>query len=286
MGIPESQLAAWSRQGATTGSAETYKSITNAFASHQWPSGMSYDAYLQGSYPNATNIRGNSDVDLAVQTDSVYYHNLTVEDRTCVGWSPGAFGWQDFRVEVVRALEAYYQPRMVDSSGNKCIRVLPSGNRLPVDVVPCVEYRRYHNDAVAARGMTFWTKSGIQVVNYPKLHLANGAAKNQRASSRFKPAVRMFKNARDQLNGSAAVYPSYFLECLLYNVPDSCFASSLAKTFEGALRFLCERRDSNKLQEFVTVSGQHYLFGSSMVQSNESEARELINSLVGLWNNW
>jgi hypothetical protein len=285
MAIPESQLATWSHPGATVGSAETHKSLRSALASHDWPSGMAYEAYLQGSYANASNIRGNSDVDLVVETDSVYYSNLREEDKPRVGWTPGRFNWHDFRREVLKALQSHYDAH-VDGSGNKCIRVNPAGNRLAADVVPCVQYQRYKGTVVEARGMTFWTHGGLQIINYPKLHLSNGAAKNERTSGRYKPAIRMFKNAREQLGEPTKSYPSYFLECLIYNVPDNCFQPSFAETLECALRYLCEKRDSNTLSDFVTQSGQHWLFGSAVWQSNDAQARALVNDLVVLWNDW
>ena len=86
MSIPESQLKVWCNQGATVTSANTHASIRIALAAHTWPAGMPYNAYLQGSYPNYTNIRGNSDVDLVVETNGVYYENLSDADRRTFAW--------------------------------------------------------------------------------------------------------------------------------------------------------------------------------------------------------
>jgi hypothetical protein len=55
MPIPESQLKAWSNQGATDGSVKTYASIKAALDTYEWPEGMCPEIYLQGSYPNTTN---------------------------------------------------------------------------------------------------------------------------------------------------------------------------------------------------------------------------------------
>lgn len=67
MPISESQLFAWTTPGALSGSATTHTSIKAALDAHSWPDRMSFETYLQGSYGNHTNIRGNSDVDLVVQ---------------------------------------------------------------------------------------------------------------------------------------------------------------------------------------------------------------------------
>src|SRR2546426_2137955 len=172
MAIPEQQLERWSHQGAIAASSQTHNSIRGALDNYTWPSGMRYDAYLQGSYPNATNIRGDSDVDLVVETDSVFYSNLTDDEKRRLGLETGRFTWSEFREHVVRALQSYFGTHRVDATGNKCIKVRPTDNTLAADVIPCVEYRRYNNLQVVAQGMTFWTRNtNTQVINYPKIHI-------------------------------------------------------------------------------------------------------------------
>lgn len=290
MAIPEKQLTTWSNQGAMKASADTHKSIRIALEKHSWPPGMKYEAYLQGSYPNATNIRGNSDVDLVVETDSVFYSNLTEDEKAKLSLTKGKFSWSDFRAEVLKALQDYYESKIVDDSPDKCIRILPTENRLSADVIPCVEYRRYKDLNVIGTGMTFWTKkANTQIINYPKTHLKNGATKNQNVSQWYKPSVRMLKNARERFEGNGnggEKYPSYFLECLFYNVPNSCYGKSYSETYMSVANHLIEKRDSNSLSEFVTQSGLQWLFGDGIHQWNEPDARAFIDDLVELWNQW
>ncbi|MBW4626925.1 MAG: hypothetical protein KME49_15835 [Brasilonema octagenarum HA4186-MV1] len=61
MAISESQLQTWSNQGATVSAQQTHTSIRNALSNYQWISSVRYDAYLQGSYRNSTNVRGDSE---------------------------------------------------------------------------------------------------------------------------------------------------------------------------------------------------------------------------------
>lgn len=163
MAIPEQQLSSWSRLGAQQGSASTYNSIKLALERHQWPFGMDHHVYLQGSYPNDTNIRGNSDVDVVVESQNVFYHNVPDDLREKYGLTHyGSYTWSQFRAEVRRALANYYGSTRV-GDGSKCIKVAGSGNRLNADVVPCNTYREYDNHGSYANGITFWTRS-IQVV--------------------------------------------------------------------------------------------------------------------------
>ena len=238
--------------------------------------------YLQGSYPNQTNIRGDSDVDVVVETGSVFYSNLTESERRTAGMVPGAFNWFEFRDEVKKALTNHYGSGDV-TQGNKCIKVKGGGNRLDADVVPCTEYRNYQYGNVTATGITFWTRSYIQVVNYPKLHLENGSAKSQSCLQNYKPNIRVFKNARNRANND---FPSYFLECLLYNVPNNYFGNSHNETVFGALRYLNAAKNDNSMETFRCQNEQQAIFGAEEHQIDISAGKSLIDALVALWGSW
>ena len=72
-------------------------------------------------------------------------------------------------------------------------------------------------------------------VSYPQQHNSKGPRKERSTSGRYKRATRMFKAARDHLVDSNALAkgtaPSYFVECLLYNVPNGLFRSILGETY-------------------------------------------------------
>jgi hypothetical protein len=289
MPIPETQLETWSHQGATAGSENTHQSIRVAFKEHAWPPGMTYKAYLQGSYPNATNIRGNSDVDLVIESSAVFYSNLTDAEKQAKALQPGAFSWSNFRDEVERALVAYYGRASVQP-GNKSIKLIAGAGRLPADVIPAVEYREYHNGSISATGLTFWARhTNEQIINFPKLHLTNGAQKNLplRANGRYKPAIRMLKNAREIIiSGDAKLrkrYPSYFLECLAYNAADSSFSGSFQEIYTAVVDELNAALLSRS-NEFICQNEQRLLFGTASTQWHVENARAFINELVKLWN--
>ena len=77
MPIPESQLETWSHQGAVTTAKQTHESIRKALDPYIWPTGVKYEVYLQGSYKNTTNIRGDSDVDVVAQLNSTFQRDLS-----------------------------------------------------------------------------------------------------------------------------------------------------------------------------------------------------------------
>ena len=281
MTIPETQLVAWSRIGAQQGSARTYGSIQSALADHNWPPGMDHDVYLQGSYPNHTNIRGDSDVDVVVETPNVFYHNVPEHLRAQYGLTHAAtYSWTDFKTQVRSALVRRFGPAVKD--GNKCVKVRGDGHRLNADVVPCTAYRHYHN-ATYTKGITFWTRDGIQIINFPKAHLENGSQKNRACTDRYKPTVRVFKNAR---NAAENDFPSYFLECLLYNVPNGYFLDRFDATFPSVLKFLLAADQKGEMGQFLCQNKVQTIFGVGPHQTNLESARILLRRLTYLWNNW
>lgn len=300
MAIPDQQLEIWSRQGAVQTAKATHQGIRNALASYRgWPAGVSYDVYLQGSYANSTNIRADSDVDVVVQCNSIYHPDvaeLRGADLLRFNAQRGhtVYEWLDFRRDVLRALRSHYG-NLVVREGRHSLKLRRSASHLPADVVPAILYRRFHSFGLlgdlfgpnSTEGMTFWVPAEHrQVINYPKLHLEKGVAKNGAwaTGGHYKPAVRMFKNARTHLVGQGLfpghTAPSYFLECLLHNVPDDYYRGGRQQVFQRVVQWL----SSADLSGFRSQNGVVLLFGRSPQQWTLRSARQLINSLIRLWN--
>lgn len=295
MSIPESQLDTWTNQGSITNSASTHTVLRNALSRNTWSKEMCYDDYLQGSYANTTNIRGESDVDIVIESTSIFYHNIdNPTDEQTLGFYPGSHNLDDFRNEVIDALVSYYGSSYVDTSSANSIKILPSetNNRLYADVVVCASYRYYYERQLRAEGITFWNRKNYnQIINYPKLHKDNGATKNSNASYNYKKAVRMFKNARRYIiNGDEELrkkFPSYFVESLFYNVPNGKFyGSSWRQIFINILVYLMEAFEKDTVEKFVTPSEMHYLIGNHSVQWSKENAQEFITRLDSLWENY
>ena len=281
MAIPESQLETWAKQGAITTAKTTADSIKNALNSYG-PKGVDFEVYLQGSYKNSTNIRGDSDVDVVAQLNSTFYSNLSEEQKRILGLTPASYGWSDFRSDVLKALKSYYEQSQI-SEGNKSIKIKANNGRLPADVVVCCQYRRYRtvDSYDYVEGMTFWTTNdNRQVINYPKVHYDNGVSKHKNSNQWYKPVVRLFKNSRGSISGD--IIPSYFLECMLYNVPSSNFDTSYQDTFCNVVNWL----NKANLAEFVCQNGQLKLFGPTPEQWSTNEAESFIQNIISLWNNW
>ena len=282
MAIPESQLETWSHQGAITTAKATADSIKNALnVYNNWPEVIDFEVYLQGSYKNDTNIRSDSDVDVVAQLNSTFYSNLLEEQKRLLGLSPASYRWSDFRVDAIRALKNYYGQSFI-TEGNKSLKVKANNGRLPADIVVCAQYREYKsiNNYDYVKGMCFWSRNdNRQIINYPKVHYDNGVSKHQNSNEWYKPSVRLFKNSRGYISGDLT--PSYFLECMLYNVPNSKFGTNYQNTFCNVVNWLNE----TNLDDFVCQNGQLKLFGLTPEQWDTNQAKRFIKNLISLWNN-
>ncbi len=291
MPIPESQLSTWSNLGAQDASRLTHEQIRSALDAYSWPNDVKFDSYLQGSYRNSTNIRGDSDVDLVAELSSTFYYDLdslSEPTKSIVQRSitPSQYSWQLFRRHVIEALENYFGSWYVHP-GNKAVKLQADPPRLAADVVVCASHRKYTAQYSWIYGIQFWTqREGRAIVNYPKLHYDNGVTKNDAASGRFKRTVRMFKNARNYLEMKGRIddslAPSYFIECLIYNASNWRFDSSLQSTYESIVNWII----TSELNGLLCQNHQQYLFGSSPEQWSVTDAKALGRELQYLWNNW
>lgn len=114
MAIPETQLETWSHQGSVTQSSTTYNTIKNTLESTSSSyAGRNYSVFLQGSYGNDTNIHSESDVDIVIQLNSCFYHDLELlpEDQKLAfksAFSDANYGHSDFKKDVLAFLTEKY----------------------------------------------------------------------------------------------------------------------------------------------------------------------------------
>lgn len=297
MSIPEFQLITWTHQGAIGKSRDTHESIRTALDSHAWPAGVRFDVYLQGSYKNDTNIRADSDVDVVVQLSSWFKPDTSLlsawEAYLCnTAFTTATYGMDEFREEVLKALRSYYGLLAV-SQGRKAIQLVGTSYWLPAHVVVCAQYLRYTRflsqaDQDYLEGIAFYVPAEARwVINYPKHHYENGVYKNARTAGSYKPTMRLFKNARKYLVNNFKITddlaPSYFLECLLHNVPDACFGTNYQETYCAVLGWLQGAHAAGMYPSFLCQNGIVHLFGASDAQWSVDMAIALVWKLASLW---
>ncbi len=305
MAIPERQLQTWSNQGAVQSSAATHKSIEDCIKKVNWNEDVHYVTYLQGSYPNYTNIYGNSDVDLVVEFCSIFSKDLSALSESAKqlfdsNYADAKYSLEAFKKSVVEQLKLCYRDDKV-TIGNKSIIISGDGSsRLDCDVVVCNPYRKYisysSNTDNYIEGIIFKTEHDIPkktVINYPKIHLKNGSIKNrnENTSGNFKPAVRVLKNIKAAMvnNGyiTKELAPSYFLECLVYNSDNSNFRKNNFSDIAVSIINQFHRDNTNgAMADYLVQNEQRKLFGTGDQQWNLANATTFVTQLIKFWNEY
>lgn len=297
MAIPDTQLETWAKQGSITQSSTTYATIKNALESTDAGyAGKDYKVFLQGSYCNDTNIWAESDVDVVMRLDSTFQYDITGLSETERTLFNAAFAgaanytYSTFKDDVTKRLKAKFGDDV--KPGTKAVKVKANGSRRNADVVVALEFRRYQSFFSFANqryltGICFYTPSWDKIVNFPKQHSDNCTIKHQATKSFFKPMVRILKNARvklanDGMIAKLGVAPSYFLEGLMYNVPNHLFTGSYQDAIVGAFNWIVAQ-DRGK---FITANEQFPLLGDSAVTWPAADCDAFLNAFTKLWNNW
>ena len=280
MPIPESTLSRWSHHQAATAFIEAHVPIREALDAHQGLAQFKYEVLLQGSYKNDTNLGGDSDVDVVVRLSSKLKPRvvaLSGEQLQEDGSHKFALErWQAFREQAMKAMRARFGKAV--KSGRKSIKVPKGEIPADADLVVTLSHKE---------GIGFYLPDERRwVVSYPQQHHQRGSKKELAANNRFKRTIRMFKAARNQLVDKGVLTkddaPSYFIECLLYNIPDHLFEQKLAPTYLDTLTWLKTAR----LKDFQCQNGQLPLFGRQREQWTVAKAQAFVEATQALWDTW
>ena len=291
LAVSEDQLTTWSHQGAVDRSKKTYASVKYALSLSSSLAARNIEVFLQGSYGNDTNIRADSDVDVVVMLKDAWWRDISdlspVEQSIYKeAFSDATYGFKDFREDVLVALRSYYGPGMVEE-GENSLKVKAASGRLGADVIVCLQYRKYRffwarevQDFI--EGIAFQRKDGRLIINYPKLHSEGCTEKNKATAGWFKPTVRVFKNMRTRLVAAGKLRPdcapSYFIENLVHNAPDSAFGTSFQSTVLSVASALMKSHSSG----MVCANGQTQLLGDRPEQWSLPNCQQFLVAVASL----
>jgi hypothetical protein len=292
--ITERQLETWASQGPTAQFTDTYNGIRNNLVDNGSPYPVANtDIFLQGSYKNNTNVYGDSDVDIVLFYSGAFYKDLSrlsPEDRQAYGYANAkvaSYGYADLKRDATAYITRLYNGVSV---GKKALHI-PGNNsgRRNADVLIAFEFRRYHEfkswqSQRYDEGVSFFLADGSMIENFPKLHSMNCTAKHQNTKSYFKSMVRIFKNMRNTMTErgliSDGLAPSYFIECMLYNVPDDKFGGTYQQTWINCFNYIVTA-DPKK---FVCANYMHWLIRDGSPTSwAPSNFNNFLAALKGFW---
>ena len=244
------------------------------------------EVFLQGSYENNTNVKTESDIDICVRLMDVFFTRLPE------GYDNSSFGlrdaegpsYSDFKSEVIKALNTKFGSSNV-KPGKKAIVVEENTYRIHADVVACYEHRRYLANGDYISGVEFRSVNGEQIINFPKQHIANGKAKNVATGHQYKRVARILKTLNVEMDGlnSYKKLPSFFIECLAWNVPNSVLTgySTYYDAVKKSIIYLHDcLSNEEKSAEWGEVSELLYLFRGHSKWTRQDG----INFLLSAWN--
>ena len=288
MALSPDQIRKWSQRGDPIHAWYSYRMVRESLTSARLDG--TWSVYPQGSYANKTNIAADSDVDLVIALTSEFYPDkdyLTDFEQQQYEryYERAERTWRDFRDAVAGVLRRDFW--VVE--GSKAVKVRSGVIRLPADVLIALEHRYYTSFLSLATqrfddGVQFYRSGKHRVVNFPKQHMKACAWKNTRTAGNYRKVVRVAKNARNALIARGVVEsttaPSYFLESLLWNVPDLEFANGLQNAYPQAVGWLHEHPDKLGTMQFPNGRGE--LFGKTLDTSwNPENATKIIVGLRG-----
>jgi len=198
----ESTLSDWTGPSSDTEQdrqARTERMVREAVRNHVPLASCRLTIYAKGSYANNTNVRTDSDVDIAVQChEAQYWEEATPGAHTPGAAYAGIWTPAKLRAEMGASLRSYF-PGQVDDSGSTAIGVRSSSARLDADVVPCFDYRYYFASGASREGTRVFRKNGSHFENFPAQQLANGTRKNTRTYTIYKKSVRVLKRLENAM---------------------------------------------------------------------------------------
>lgn len=283
----EDQLIRWTKPSSDTEKDKqdrTERMIRQAIDSHAAFDDCSLNIYAKGSYANNTNVRTDSDVDIAVEcTDVLYWDEAEKGIHKSGGKYEGIWTPSKLRSELVAAMKAKF-PNQVDDSGTTAIQINSSSSRVDADVVPCFSYRYYMNSGTMDGTKIFKTQGG-SIVNYPKQQLEYGTEKNNSTNYAYKKGARLLKRIENNMaaEGKFRELPSFFIESLAFNCPNSIFdGSSWVDRLRGMLSHIWDelQGDEPEVGRWVEANQCFYLFHSSQKWTRE-DGRDFANAA---WN--
>lgn len=246
--------------------------------------GRKIKIFVQGSYANGTNVRQNSDVDIAIILESTFKtkYRYGVGDIN-YGFSTASYGFKEFKNDVQKALTKIFTSDV--ERGDKSVKINGNGYRVDTDTVPALRYRDYTNDYLNNESnyigaiSIYSDSTGEEIINYPEQHIQNGRKKNVDTNFYYKKMVRIAKKIRylmqDNYISSANKVSSFGIESLLWNIPNSYFTkySTHKYIFDDIVNYLA---DSQYLNSFKEANGIKPLFST---ERNINDYIHFINDL-------
>lgn len=285
----EAQFREWGKPPGTTEETRCENAVSavrNAINASQKLRSKNISIFYQGSYRNNTNVKKDSDVDIGVVCDDVFFHDLpSGADESHYGFSSAEYTYPAFKNDVGEALTSYFGSGAV-TRGNKAFDLHETTYHVDADVAPFFQHRRYTSIGNYIEGVELRTDRDLsRVINWPEQHYENGTTKNTGTGLRYKRVVRGLKALSNEMVAAkiqGADVPGFLIECLVWNVPNHLLNSDdYAMDVRSSIIHLYNHtKEDGPCSEWGEVSELKYLFRAGQKWTRE----QANNFLVAAWN--
>lgn len=277
MKFTEDTLINWTKRSSDTEQQKIDNAINmikDAINNHDELKEKDIEIFAQGSYPNNTNVKLESDVDVNVMLKDTFYSKYKEgKTRDDYGFTKGTNNYDSYKAEVLKAIQNKFE---IDNVlvGNKSFKIDSNTYRVEADVVPSFQFRNYSNDdnndpTNYIEGIKFFARDNTEIINYPKIHTSNGITKNTNTSRRYKRLVRIFKRTRhkmieDGISVSENI-TSFLLECLIWNLPNSKlndYDTWMERVKQAIIYLFNKTKSADDCKDWGEVSEHFFLFHS------------------------
>lgn len=276
MNFSEQQLINWSKPVSTTEDLKCQNAISQITAALRAKFGNRVTIFLQGSYRNNTNVRQNSDVDIVMRYDDAFYpdlQRLSESDKAIYNAQrvSAGYNFDELKADTEEALRNVFTTSV--ERKNKCIQVNGNSIRITADVISCFVLKRFSTlQSVEAEGIKFYSDDNKEIISFPEQHYSNGTEKTNQTYRLYKRMVRILKVVNYRLidDGEIAdnLVSSFFIECLVYNVPNNQFITgNYTQTLRNVIVNVYEDMKNNA--DYTEVNRLLWLFSNKSPRTRQ-----------------
>ena len=245
--------------------------------------------YLQGCYASKTNTSFQAKLEVIVEitkTREYDYDNLVRGDVKMR---------DDFFVDFEHYFDVkHFKDVLADEIGkllNTKLRMTPTTILVPafgklqhsIDIFPCFKYKFFRPEGGSIRSKLVYDQNlDEHFLMFTNLHAVNGELKDSMTKGNFKRMVRFLKNlVAISARENNLIHPvrGYYIECLLYNVPNEMYFTTDGKLSSIFLKIINWLNFAN-LDEFVCQNQIWTLWGNADGFWDQGSARQFINDVI------
>lgn len=244
--------------------------------------------FLQWSYANSTNIRKDSDIDIVICYQNSYFaeiSSLSDSDKELYNKNrtDATYLFSQFKNDVQICLEEVFWKPPYTERIDKCIRVFWKWIRVDADIVPSFVLKMFKTyNTTTAEWIKLISDKWESIISFPKQHLENGEQKNIQTNKKYKDCVRILKNCKKELIEkriiSEDLISSFFIECLVWNVPNTYFQKYwYIETIKSVLVKIYEDMKNETIwKKYTEVNNIYYLIQPSRTKITKDDVVNFI----------